>query len=183
MSRQRGRTPKLWRPVLPSRRDTRCGKGAGWASADSPCPITPHLTRCTTSWTLIGLCPPPYSGPPPTPPSMPPQVSPSLYSTPPPKIVPAHAETPPLAKTTDPINARAEEWLVQSLRSPNGYLDMGWARCHFAMRQRGQVALWQGSAVNFGPRSGEGTPHPRRLGPSHPPCAIPACPTPCCAVG
>ena len=88
--------------------------------------------------------PPRYSSSPPTPTSMPPQICAPSYSTPPPKIIQAYAETPPLAKATDPITPRTEQWLTQSLESLNGYFDMGWARYQFAMRRRGQVALWQG---------------------------------------
>ena len=107
---------------------------------------------------------------------MPPQVSPLLYSTPPPKIAPADAETPSLAKTTDPIIHRAQQWLAQSLESLNEDVDMGWARYPLAMRRRGEVPLWQGGGGGIAgfplslsrPQFGEGMPHPRCLVPRTP---------------
>ena len=62
---------------------------------------------------------------------------------PPAKDLPSSTRPPPLARATDPITRRTEQWLSWPIATLDSRFGLGWTRYIFALTCWGQVARWR----------------------------------------
>ena len=131
----------------PSRLSVRMGGAEAALAGDAPSSL--WHSDAEKSLSQLASPQPPGLTPQPTPPS---PLSPSYtapsnkppsppYRTPPP---PSDVDTPLLAKATDPIAPRIEQWLVWPLDTLDGHFHVAWTGYHFGLQRHRQVALWKG---------------------------------------